>query len=677
MSSRLLAIISLCGLQIAWGQRVGSPTDDLTNLSVEDLFQLQVTSVGRKAQQISKAPAAVFVLTSEDIRRSGATSIPEALQWVPGLTVLRVDGRTWAISARGSARVYSDKMLVMIDGRSLYTPLFSGVIWDFLDVPLEDVERIEVVRGPGAVMWGPNAVNGVINIITKRAQATKGAKVSVASGNELRGSIFARWGAAPTERFAYRVWTKLDDLNPAYSSPGSYLFQESFLYRQPTPVTDLNSETARVGFRMDGQLSEKDELMVEGDVHKTGRHDVLGYPILIPGRTDLTTGHTDDFGGFLQGCWTRTTSVGNESSLQLTFDKQQLGFPFVGGALNNLTLDYQKRRQTSDRNEVYWGVGYQQYWDEMTTERFVTFQPPKSSYRDGYAVVRDELQLIPNRLLASAGVRVDYNSYTRFEFQPSFRLLYTPSTTQSAWVALSRAVRVPSQLDRDSRADAGAQIIQGYPVNFTVEGSAAMRSEIEQSAEVGYRLQSGQRWSLDASVFWSYYSKLALLSIPKYPTLTIEGGIPVLRMILPETNRGTGRTYGGEIWSTWQVRPKWRLIPSYSYLDATLWKPGPAYGWLLDSFSSPHQGLIRSQHDLSRNWQFDLMARARSRDAQFNIPGVVLVDARLGWRPRRGTEFSFSAQNLTGRNVLEAYSQSAFASIPLQRIFVFRWTQKF
>jgi iron complex outermembrane receptor protein len=313
----------------------------------------------------------------------------------------------------------------------------------------------------------------------------------------------------------------------------------------------------------------------------------------------------------------------------------------------------------------------------MHSERFVSFQPSSYVYRDGYGVVRDELQLIPNRLLASAGVRVDYNSDTRFEFQPSFRLLYTPSTRQSAWVAFSRAVRVPSQLDRDSRTEAGEQIVQGIPIHMTVVGSTAMHSEIERSAEVGYRLQSGQRWSVDASLFWSYYSQLALLSVPQYPTLSFEGGVPVLHMTLPETNRGTGRSYGGETWATWQVRPTWRLIPTYSYLNEVLWKPGPSYAWYLNSFGAPHQGLIRSQHDLSRNWQFDLMARARSRDSQSNLPGVVLVDARLGWRPRRGTEFSFSVQNLTGRNVLETYSQSAFAAIPLQRTFVLRWTQTF
>src|SRR5580704_8007069 len=208
MKSAQVFALTVCALQPALAQQVGAPTADLDKVSVDELFSVQVTSVGRKAQERSKAAAAIFVLTAEDIRRSGATCIPEALQWVPGLTVLHLDGRSWVVSARGGARLYADKILVMIDGRSLYTPLFSGVIWDAIDVPMSDIEQIEVVRGPGAVMWGPNAVNGMINVITKKAQQTKGGQVTASAGNETR-SLETRWGAAPSDKIAYRVWGKL------------------------------------------------------------------------------------------------------------------------------------------------------------------------------------------------------------------------------------------------------------------------------------------------------------------------------------------------------------------------------------------------------------------------------------------------------------------------------------
>ena len=282
MSRTLLPLTALLLLPAAEAQRVGVPTDDLNNLSVDDLFQLEVTSVDRKAQQLSKAPASIYVLTAEDIRRSGASSIPEALQWVPGLTVLHVAGGMWSVSARGDARLYSDKMLVMIDGRSLYTPLFSGVLWDLVDVPLDNIERIEIVRGPGAVMWGLNAVNGVINIITKKAQQNKGATIDVASGNDVRGSVFGRWSDTPTDHLAYQLWVKMDDENPAYSSPGYYRLDD-FVTVQSQPIDNLRGQSARIGFRVDDQISDRDQLMIQGDAYRLGRHDELGFPILMQG----------------------------------------------------------------------------------------------------------------------------------------------------------------------------------------------------------------------------------------------------------------------------------------------------------------------------------------------------------------------------------------------------------
>ena len=268
-------LVAVSLVAAAWAQHVGAPTDDLTKVGVDELFSVQVTSVGRKAQQLSKSPAAVFVLTAEDIRRSGATSIPEALRWVPGVTVLSLDGRTWAVSIRGSDRIYANKILVMIDGRSLYTPLFSGVIWDAIDVPLGDIEQIEVVRGPGAVMWGPNAVNGVINIITKKAQQTKGSQTSISAGNEARGAVESRWGAAPNDKIAYRVWGKLDYRTPAYDSSGMFHFSTSS-YLDPS-IRNLDTATGRMGFRVDGQPNEKDQWMIQGDLFKTDRQDPVAF----------------------------------------------------------------------------------------------------------------------------------------------------------------------------------------------------------------------------------------------------------------------------------------------------------------------------------------------------------------------------------------------------------------
>jgi iron complex outermembrane receptor protein len=681
MNKTRLLLFAAATLGSACAQKVGAPTGDLTSIGVDELFSVEVSSVGRKAQKLSKAPAAVFVLTSEDIRRSGATSIPEALQWVPGLTVLRIDGRSWAVSARGGARQYSDKILVMIDGRSLYTPLFSGTIWDTIDVSLEDVEQIEIVRGPGAVMWGPNAVNGVINIITKRAQSTKGAMVSAAAGNEQRGAAEARWGAAPSDHLAYRIWGKLDDSNPAYGSPGYYKFSDRFIYRDPS-IKNLDTDNGRLGFRFDGQSGEENQWMAQGDFYKANRQDALGYPVLLPNVIDRVQGHSDYEGGFVQAKWTQTTSAGNEGVLQFAYSKDQINYPFLGLDLNNLTVDYQKRRQTGESNEIYWGAGYQQYWDDTESNRFVGFDPKASTYRVGDVVIRDEWQIVPTRLMVSAGIRIDYNSYRHFEYQPSLRLLFTPSSRQSAWFALSRAVRVPTRFDRDVEIDEGAQLVPGVPlpISTSVKGSIATRSETERSAELGYKFQAGQRWSFDGSLFWSYYSRLRALEGPALPNLVFAGQVPSLQVPLTMDNPGAGRTYGAEVWSIWQVRAGWRLIPSYSYLNETLWLPGSAYNvyyWDGSPTSPRHQALLRSQFDLGRAWQLDLMAKARSRDPIYGTAGGLLVDARIGWRPWRSGELSFSAKDLTNRPVVESYGELLLPAIPLRRTFEIKFTQRF
>jgi len=668
-----------CALGICSAQHVGVPTDDLDKVGVDELFNVQVTSVGRKAQELSKAPAAVFVLTAEDIRRSGATCIPEALQWVPGLTVLHLDGRSWVVSARGAANIYANKILVMIDGRSLYTPLFAGVVWDAVDVDLEDVEQIEVVRGPGAVMWGPNAVNGVINIITKRAQATRGGTASAASGNQLHGETEVRWGAAPSDSFAYRVWGKLEESDPAYGSPGYFFLGKNYTHQDPS-VTDLDAASGRLGFRFDGKPTEKDQWMVQGDLYRMGRHDILAYPVMQPSTVAMANGHTGYAGGYIQGSWTHAGSAATESSLHFSFNRDGLDYPYIGGNVDNMTIDFQQRWKTAERNEIYWGAGYQQYWDSTYSNRFAGFEPASYVYRVGDAVVRDEWQFVPGQWMVSAGVRLDYSSYRRLEYQPSFRLLYTPSSKQSVWFAASRAVRVPCRFDRDLRVNEGEAVAYGLPIALSGAGSESLQSETERSLEMGYRLQSGQRWSVDASIFWSYYGRLQAIQAPLFPVIAFNGPIPTFTLPMVADNAGAGRSYGGEIWGMWQVRPGWRLIPSYSYLNETTWLPASTsmnYLWTMQPLTVPHQALLRSQHDLSRTLRLDLTAKGRSRDVRYALPGAFLLGARLGWRPTRSGELSFSVDNLTDRQVLEAYSMAPNIAIPIRRTFVLRWTQRF
>jgi len=675
--SLLILAPILCGSLAA--QRVGAPTDDLDKLSVDELFTLQVTSVGRKAQQLSKAPAAVFVLTAEDIKRSGATSIPEALQWVPGLTVLRLDGRSWVVAARGSARLYSDKILVMVDGRLVYTPIFSGVIWDALDVPLENIEQIEVVRGPGAVMWGPNAVNGVINIITKKARSTKGVMVSGATGNEVRGAAEARLSVAPSDRLAYHVWGAFDYRTPAYGSPGLFYFNNVGSFTDPS-IQNLDAGQASVGFRLESQITAKDQLTMQADGYGTDRQDALGYPVVYPMQINRVQAHTEYAGGSVQGHWVHTGEKGRESELQFSYGRTAVTYPFLSATVNNFTMDYQNRIPIGERHELYWGAGFQQYWDNTGLGGPVSFNPSSGGYRDGDVVLRDEWQLVPNRWLVSTGIRLDYNSYHNVEAQPSVRLLYTPNARQSAWMAVSRAVRIASRMDRDIDMRASASQMGDFLVVPHLSGSPNVGSEIEHSVELGYRLQSGQRWSVDASLFWCYYHHLRAVAGPVIPTLAFVNGVAELLFSEVADNASTGRNYGGEVWGMWQVRPGWRLVPSYSYLNEVRWLPTqPNVRYVFDGYPATlrHQGLVRSQHDLSRKIQLDLMAKVRSHDLAFGVPGALLLDARIGWRPTNSAEFSLALQNMTDRRILKSYPEVYTPAIPIRRTFIIKWTQRF
>ncbi len=672
-------ILLACTVEVAVAQQVGAPTDDLDKLSVEELFTLQVTSVGRKAQQLSKAPAAVFVLTAEDIRRSGATCIPEALRWVPGLTVLRVDGRSWVVAARGSARLYANKMLVMIDGRSLYTPMFSGVVWDAINVPLQEIERIEVVRGPGAVMWGPNAVDGVINIITKRARTSIGGQATVATGNELLGGAEAGWGASLSDKLAYHVWGRTEYRNPADSSPGSYLLDDVFPWHGPS-VTNLGAASGGLGFRVDGQPDDRDQWTVQGDIYRAARHDPLAFGIAMPDYVGQQSARTNYSGGSLGGQWTRTSSAGTESTLRFSFKHDNLDYPFLEGDTANVNVDFQQRTHTGEGNELYWGLGFQQYSDSTDPSQYLAMVPAAFRYRAGDIVLRDEWQFVPGRFLGSAGIRIDYNSYHHVEYQPSLRLLYTPSAQQSAWLAVSRAVRQPNRFDRDMLLDGGAVMAEGLPVEIVSYPVHKLLSEVERSAEAGYRIQSGQRWSLDASIFWSYYKTLVAFHSPSTPVNLGTDEAPILELPQWPDNAGAGRSYGVEVSGVWQAAPGWRVIPSYSYIDESWWLPASGdltYAWDRTRSNLHHQATLRSQIDLSRHWRLDLMARARSRDTAFALPGAFLMDVRLAWLPTKSGEFSLAIQDLTGRQVLETYSEGPFVAIPTERTFVVRWSQRF
>src|SRR5450432_518079 len=399
----LLFCLSECPRSVGQQQKLG----DLASQSLEDLMNVEVTSVSKKEQKLSRVAAAIFVITKEDIRRSGATNIPDALRIVPGLDVAQIDANTWAISARGLNEQFSDKLLVMIDGRSVYTPTFGGVYWDTLDVPLEDIERIEVVRGPGGTVWGANAVNGVINIITKRSSETRGTLVVAGAGNLAEEFGTVQYGGGLGNRTDYRVYAK-------------YMNQDHLPGLDGKPGGD-GWDMLRGGFRLDSTLSSSDQLTIEGNIYggREGQH-VLG---LIP---EVVTGENAGMsGGDVQAVWNKTYSERAASTLQASFDRYEHQLPFRD---NRSTWDvaFQDYFSWGERQNMIWGLDYR-YTSHDSNSAAVFYDPSDSKRQLFSGFLQDEFEVIPNQLYFTVGAKLEHNDYNGLDVLPSARLAWQPS----------------------------------------------------------------------------------------------------------------------------------------------------------------------------------------------------------------------------------------------------------
>lgn len=408
--------------------------EQLADMNLEQLLGATVTSVARREEQLAQSPAAVQVITPEEVRRSGATSIPEVLRLVPGLQVGRVDSHNWAISSRGFNDLYANKLLVLIDGRSVYTPLFSGVYWDAQDVMLEDIERIEVIRGPGAALWGANAVNGVINVITKKTASTQGFLATVGGGNYERGFGAFRYGGKLGDSANFRVFGKYSDRGNSLSLGGG------------------RAEDAwgmgRIGFRIDWDAPDSNLLTLQGDIY-SGREDQL-YRRLDPTRSFTPYfDHARDSlsGGNIIARWTHTVSQENEFTLQTYYDRTNLNSAVLGEKRDTFDIDFQHRFPLGERQTIVWGGGYRWTQDELRNSLEVAFAPDRRASNLFSAFVQDEITIARDLVTLTLGSKFEHNDYTGFEIQPNARLLWTPTEKTSVWTSVARAVRTPSRAD--------------------------------------------------------------------------------------------------------------------------------------------------------------------------------------------------------------------------------------
>jgi len=602
--------------------------DDLTDMSMEALMDIEITSVAKKTQKQSAAAAAIFVITNDDLRRWGVTNIPEALRRVPGIDVARIDANKWAITSRGFNSRFANKLLVLIDGRSVYTPVFTGVYWDNQDVVLQDVDRIEVIRGPGGTLWGANAVNGVINIITKSAAATQGDLVAVTAGNEVRGIGVARHGGKLKNGVDYRVYAKYSDYDEGHNSAGAH----------------DDWRTGQLGFRSDWAQTDRDSITFQGDYYRGKAGQQVNIPAgQMPTTINQVVDDTRTDGGNLLFRWSHMIDRSSDFALQVYYDHVGVDGKVLYEDRDTFDIDFQHRFQWRQTHDVVWGFDYRFTHDNTDNNPTFELDPSSRSVNLYGTFIQDEISLRDN-LRLTLGTKLEHNDFSGVEYQPSARLAWTMSTSQTLWGAVSRAVRTPARGEDDVllRLAPPPAADPGIPVY--AEGNHHYDSEELVAWELGYRLNYNRVWSVDVAVFYNDYDKLRTLD----PTID-PGPSPSVR--LPFDNNMSGETYGLELASQWQVRPGWRLNASYSWLDMQLRLDSNSTDTASrasEDASPTSKAAIWSALDLGHNLQFDAALRYTG-DIEVNgidIDSYVEADLRIGWEARPGLELSLIGQNL-------------------------------
>ena len=627
----------------AWADIGAASTGELKHMSVEELMDIQVTSVARHPEPLRQAAAAIQVITREDIRRSGASSIPEALRLAGSLLIARKTAHDWGISARGFNSSLANKLLVMIDGRTVYTPLYSGVFWDAQDYLLEDIERIEVINGPGGTLWGANAVNGVINIITRSAADSQGLYAEGGGGNQLRALAGARYGGMLNPDVSFRVYAK-------------YFDRDEEVFPDGTGAADA-WHRAQGGFRFDSDASRADTYSTHGDFY-TG-HEGLA-----------TGGAAQTAGGNLVGRWSHVFTGDADFSLQSYYDRTHLVLPIMPFVLNGIELapagnlhddlstydiDFQHRFALGNHNHIVWGVGYRFSRDVVENAPAIAFFPTTLDRNLFSAFVQDEIALAAQVAL-TIGSKLEHNDYTGFEVEPNVRLQWTWKASQTLWSAISRAARTPSRIDRDLAEPAP-------PAMLILKGGRDYGSEYVTAYELGYRGEISSRLTGSLSTYYNEYRDVRSISIT-----------PGTLIPLFFANNIAGHTDGFELNARYQVADFWFLQVGYDYLQESLHvRPGQFdLGNAQNETADPrHQAAIRSAMRLPAHLELDASLRwvaalrPQSGPVTDEVPRYFELDTRVGWVLQR-LELALVGQNLLHKQHAE-YGRANPAREQIQR----------
>lgn len=577
----------------------------LKALSIEELMNIEVTSVSRGPMRLSETASAIQVITTDDIKRSGAASIPEALRLATNLQVAQLNSSAWIISARGFNTIFANKLLVLIDGRTVYTPLFGGVLWELQSVLLEDVERIEVISGPGGTLWGANAVNGVINIITKNAKDTQGLYVTAAVGSFLERQVAARYGFQLNEKTHARVYAQ-------HAVRDNTVLNDS--------VDNIDSwETSQAGFSIAHAASERDNFTLQGDVY-WGYNQSAANKLSFDGQNLLAR-------------WVRTVSEKSELALQLYYDRYWRDDPAsLGDELITYDADFQYRFSPHARHTFLAGVGFRLVDDNVVNRSFAGIIPAHRTMPMPSAFIQDEITVAKN-LKVTVGSKFLNNIYSGFEIQPSVRAAWTRKGA-TVWGAVSRAIRAPSRFDVDYKLPLEPQ----PPTVPSVAGGPNFDSEKLHAYELGYKIQPHSKLSLSISTFYNDYDYVySVEALPGTFTYQIQNG-------------SDAETWGAEFSGVFQLKEMWRIRGGFTYFNKDLRaRPGHVFDPRYLSNDSKHRVLLQSMLDLPGNFSLDIVARysdyIHASLATTMVPAYFTFDSRVAWQ-YRGVEVSVVGQNL-------------------------------
>jgi iron complex outermembrane receptor protein len=624
---------------------------DLKSLSLEELMNVRVTTVSRHESTVGQSAAAIHVITQQDIRRSGATTIPELFRRVPGMAVARLDANKWAVSARGFNDRFANKLLVQIDGRTVYSPIFSGVFWDTVDYPLEDVERIEVVRGPGGSTWGANAVNGVINIVTKSATNTRGGLFSGGGGTEEQGFGTLRYGGALSNRADYRVYAKGFARDAGYGA-------------SPAPFDDWSG--LRGGFRSDWQAGDRRNLTLQGDYFHSdaARMDFRPQPTSPFVYTNAE--HEISNGANVLARWTATPDGEAGWTLQAYWDhlnRRSTGEILVFN-MDTLDLDFQHESTWGERHRVVWGLGYRVTDADLTDSRFngfiLAWDRHQRRLHTPSAFAQDQISLVADRLSVAIGTKLERNSFTGVEVQPSGRVLWTPTEDQTVWTAVSRAVRTPTLFeDQRSVTQTPVSPQPGVIIFPRIVANPALSSEAVTAYELGYRGQATTMSSIDVAAFYNVYDDLKVFAPAGSSAIGAPAGTSF--RLSTHQNQMQGESYGLELSARWNPRVRWQLYGAYSLLrmnlraDADLPATTRAMSEAAERQSPQQQVYLQSSLDLPGNAEMDMVGRFVGQLTGFQQPvdNYITMDVRVSWKPREKVVVEIVGQNLLDDHHLE------------------------